>query len=328
MAFLFTITIQRSFEFNFWLIELEDDGVAAGLVARLMRRPADAHCAHVLAQPDGERTEADAVGDELRPGEKVEERMPEGVGRGRGERIRVIAAHRLGELPAQKILCVESEPRHDHGVEALNADVAVVVGYDLIGLFAQLAVALAVLELTYYRAAAAHNVQHLREEGDGLVGAAETQLAQLAERKLVHARVHAAYAVERIIVEHDDLPVLGKLHIQLDAVARLGGETECLQRVLRHALVAAVQTAVGAVRAHKGRSLPLRGRAGGDKEERGTACRRAYDRAAERGVRCTFKVISHFVTSVYVGTIQLTSYLIRLFYHRIGGAVNLPQKII
>ncbi len=252
--------------------------------------------------------------------------MTKGIGGRGGDRVCVVAAHRLGKLPAQKILRVEPEPCHDQGVEALYADVAAVVGYDLVGLFAQLAVALAVLELAYYRAAAAHHVQHLREEGDGLVCAAETKLAQLAERQLVHPRVHAAHAVKRIIVEHDDLTVLGQLYVQLNAIARLCGETERLQRIFRDALVAAVQTAVGAVRAHEGRSLAFRGRAWGDKEERGAACCRTDDRAAERGVCCAFKVIFHFVPSIY--TCWVTYYLMRLFYHRIVGAVNFPRKII
>lgn len=60
---------------------------------------------------------------------------------------------------------------------------------------------------------------------------AQTHPAQLLECKFVHTAVHAAHTVQRVVVEHHDLPVPGELDIQLHAVAGLRRRAERGQAV-------------------------------------------------------------------------------------------------
>ena len=71
--------------------------------------------------------------------------------------------------------------------------------------------------------------------------------------------MHAAHAVERVVVEDDDGLVRGQLHVQLDAVSALGGGAERGQAVLGYGAVLRMQTAVRAVQPVK--DARARGRA-------------------------------------------------------------------
>ena len=73
-------------------------------------------------------------------------------------------------------------------------------------------------------------------------------------------------------MEHDQLAVGGEMDVQLDAVADARGVLKGGDGVLRHALVYAVQSAVGKVAAHEGRApllVLLAGRGEEDRSARG-----------------------------------------------------------
>ena len=163
---------------------------------------------------------------------------------------------------------MQAEPADDHGVEALDANLALVVGEDGVGFLAELSVAPAVLKLHDQRPAAGEGLQHFGEERDALLRAAEIEELEFVIALLVHTRVHTADAVERVVMEDDDLAVLRQLHVELRPVARAPGEAEGLQRVLGHGFILAVQAAVGEVPPPEGSLLPLGGAARGQQEHR------------------------------------------------------------
>ena len=103
---------------------------------------------------------------------------------------------------------MEAEPGDDQRVEALNADIAVIAFQQGEGLFTEFAVARAVFQLDNQGLTALNVFQNLGKEGDLFIGAAETQLLQLGSGQLVHAGMHAADAVQRVVVEDHDLAVL------------------------------------------------------------------------------------------------------------------------
>ena len=103
---------------------------------------------------------------------------------------------------------METEPRHDEWVEAFDAHVAPVFSKQSVGLFAQLDMAAAALQLDDERAAASDGREHLGEERNGILRAAEPQLRKLGICFFVNAAVHAADALEVIVMEHHDLAVL------------------------------------------------------------------------------------------------------------------------
>ena len=75
-------------------------------------------------------------------------------------------------------------------------------------------------------------------------------------------------------MEDDDLTVATQLHVKLNAVACLCGESERFERIFRHAHVAAVQPAVREVASHERCLLPLRRPARGEQEQRHRRCGR------------------------------------------------------
>ena len=89
--------------------------------------------------------------------------------------------------------------------------------------------------------------------------------------------MYPADAVERIVMEDDDLTILTQLHVKLDAVACLCSKPERLERIFRHAHVAAVQTAVRKVAPHERSLLPLCRPARCEQEQR--HCRRGRSKA-------------------------------------------------
>ena len=118
-------------------------------------------------------------------------------------------------------------------------------------------------------------------KGDALLGTTEAEQPQLVKALLVHTGVHPADAIQGVVMENHDLPVPGKLHVQLHAIADLGCQPESLQGVLRHALVLTVQAAVSKASAVEGSLLPLGDAAGGQQKQGQTDCRRTS--AADQG---------------------------------------------
>ena len=82
------------------------------------------------------------------------------------------------------------------------------------------------------------------ESLDDLIALAKAQGAQLGEREIINDTRHAAHALERVVVEHDELVVRRQVHVHLDGVARLGRSTEGRERIFRHGAVLGVQAAV------------------------------------------------------------------------------------
>ena len=100
------------------------------------------------------------------------------------------------------------------------------------------------LDLKQQRHAAAERFERLGKGRDDAVGIAEAQRAQLGEREIINDARHAAHALERIVVEHDELVVRRQVHVHLDGVARLGRGAEGRERIFRHGAVLGVQAAV------------------------------------------------------------------------------------
>ena len=137
-----------------------------------------------------------------------------------------VVLHGGGQLAAEQVRLMHAEPGHDQGIEALDAHIAAIGAQDPVRLFAELPVAGTVLQFHDQRSAAVDHRKDLREEGDTLFRAAKPQRRQFFIGEGVHAGIHAADAVERIVVKHNDLAVFGKLNVQFDAVAGLGRQTK------------------------------------------------------------------------------------------------------
>ena len=126
------------------------------------------------------------------------------------------------------------------------------------------------LDLEQQRHAAAEGGERLGKRRDDAVGIAEAQGAQLGEREIIdHAR-HAAHALERIVVEHDELVVRRQVHVHLNGVARLGRGTKRRERIFRHGAVLGVQAAVRIVAVQKRGLLRARGVARRDEKRKRT----------------------------------------------------------
>ena len=207
--------------------------------------PAYADGAHCLRQTGGPWLFAGAVSDKLRARQHVGEQAAQCE----CQRLRLIPKRggRVGKLSPQHILRIFPEPAHDARVKALDAVGAVVRAHQRQPLFAKLVVAPPRLEFNDHGRSAAHHFKHLRQQGDRLLCAAQTHPAQLLECKFVHTAVHAAHTVQRVVVEHHDLPVPGELDIQLHAVAGLRRRAERGQAVLRHRLILRMQAPVRVV---------------------------------------------------------------------------------
>ena len=183
-------------------------------------------------------------------------------------------------MSSHQILCVAAKPGHDHGVEALNADLSPVIGQELIGFFAQLPVSFAVFQLHDQRPSAPDGVQNLGKQRDRMLRAAEPELFQLLIAQLIHPGVYAADPLQRVVVKDHHLSVFGELDVQLYAVARLCSQFKGLQGVFRDAFIPAVQAPVGKVHAHKGGFLPSCGPARGQQDQRQTDCCGGAEQAA------------------------------------------------
>ena len=184
----------------------------------------------------------------------------------------------------------------------------------------KLPVARAAFELHNQRAASAVDLQRLRQKRDALICLAEPQQPELVIALLVHTPGHTAHAVERVVVEDHDLPVLRQLHVQLRAVACASRQPESLKGVFRYAFILAVQTAVGEIPPDKRRSLPLCGRAGRDQKQRQRHRRDAQP--AEYGG------LFQFLLKVLVHSLHLNQILYREAMNRIVscGGVYLAKN--
>ena len=232
-------------------------------------RPAGAHGAHGLTQAHAQRLRPDLVGDELRAGDHVREHVADDGGRGLIERLAVVL-RRLAELAAQNIGRVAPEPRDDRGVKALDTVRPAVSTQGGERQRAQAAVIMSALDLEQQRHAAAEGGERLGKRRDDAVGIAEAQGAQLGEREIINDARHAAHALERIVVEHDELVVRRQVHVHLDGVARLGRGTKGRERIFRHGAVLGVQAAVRIVAVHERGLLRARGVARRDEKRKRT----------------------------------------------------------
>ena len=217
----------------------------------------------------------------MRPGDEVRQQAAEGEGLELAAARRQLV-HTRGELPAQHLRRVAAEPEHDARVEALDAPAAVVLAEDVVGLAAELGVPPAALELDDDGAAAVDDGEHLAEQGDAVGRAAEVQPAEFSPAELVHAAVHAADALQVVVVEHHHLAVRAQSHVQLHAVADAGGGVKGGDGILRDAPVHFVQAAVREIAAVEGRGKPLVPAAGGDEERERAGGGDARSAQAER----------------------------------------------
>ena len=67
---------------------------------------------------------------------------------------------------------------------------------------------MSVFELDDQRRAPVHQLQHLGKKRNALARAEQGELLQLLKVQFVHPCGNAANPVERVVVEHDHLPVL------------------------------------------------------------------------------------------------------------------------
>ena len=236
---------------------LEDDDVVVALVRPGAARPAGAHGAHGLTQAHAQRLRADLVGDELRARDHVREHIADD-GSGRLAQRRAVLLRRLAELAAQDVGRVAPEPCDDRGVKALDAVGAGVGAQRLERQRAQAAVIVPALDLEQQRHAAAERLERLGKRRDDAVGLSETQRAQLGEGEIINDALHAAHALERVVMEHDKLVIGRQVHVHLNGVSRLGRGAKRRQRVFRHGAVLGVQAAVRVVAAQKRRLLRAR----------------------------------------------------------------------
>ena len=94
--------------------------------------------------------------------------------------------------------------------------------------------------------------------------------------------MYTADAIQGIVVENHNLPILGQLNIQLHTVARAPCQAESLERVLRNAPVLAVETTMGKVSPDEGGLLAICGSTRREKKHR-QACRHNSTGAEKRG---------------------------------------------
>ena len=98
-----------------------------------------------------------------------------------------------------------------------------------------------------------------------LVGAEKPVAAELGVGKVGYGHIIAAAAQEGGVVVDHHLLVLGKLQVELHAVAALLGQLEASQAVLRHAVGELVQAPMGVVKAGESRKVRLLVHLWGDK---------------------------------------------------------------
>ena len=183
----------------------------------------------------------------MRPREKVHPRSAQQSAAQAALAVLREICGRIGQLSARDVRRVPPEPCHDARIEALDAKRSVVCAQQRQRFLAQQIVARAGFQLHDQRRAAAHRVQHFREEGNVLLRAAQAHRTQFLERERVHAPVNAAHAIERVVVKDDDLRVFRGLHVQLDAIPRVSRRAERGQAVFGRQAVFRVQPAVRAI---------------------------------------------------------------------------------
>ncbi|MPM49671.1 hypothetical protein SDC9_96401 [bioreactor metagenome] len=156
---------------------------------------------------------------------------------------------------------MRSKPGDDARIKALHAIDAGNGTQQRERLFAERVVAWPALELDNHGRFRPQCRHHLGEERHALAGFKQSQGKELLCGQRVHARVNAANALEVVIMKHDDIPVLGKLHIEFDAVAPLPCGGKRGQGIFGNGLILGIQSPMGVQAAGERRALRVAGSA-------------------------------------------------------------------
>ena len=177
------------------------------------------------------------IGNEIGTRQKIKEHHAEHAAVDR------FTAKRLGKLTAANAFSVAAVPEEHLRIERLDAIRAVVVVKELCRRFAQrFGIAVHDLELNEERHLAVYKREALAERGDGLLRIAEAKCLQLGKRHAFHLGIHAAHALERVVVKDHKLAVGGEVDVVFDGVAAFDRRAEGGEGVFGD--IAAMQTAV------------------------------------------------------------------------------------
>lgn len=241
-------------------VALEDDGIEAGegqgLLIFLADRPGDAGGVPYLTD-EGQRAGAGGgeviVGDEIRGGEPIEQKLLRGPGGGgKAGHIALTFGVAIGEQAAGDSRGVLSHPQDDLGVEAFDTIQAGVIPEHGHHFLAEGGVIFLILDLDDHGDLPRDDGKDLREEGDAFFGAQQAELLQFGVGFFIHPACDAADAVQGVIVEDDKLAIGGEVEVEFDAVAGFHGAAEGGKAIFRDAILGAVQAAVGIAPPYKG----------------------------------------------------------------------------
>ena len=244
-------------------VALEDDGIEAGkgqgLLTFIADRPCDAGGMPYLTD-EGQRAGAGGgeviVGDEIRGGEPIEQKLLRGPGGG-GEAGHIALAFgiAIGEQAAGNGGGVVFHPQDDLGVEAFDTIQAGVIPELRHHFLAEGGVIFLILDLDDHGDLPRDDVKDLREEGDAFFGAQQAELLQFGVGFFIHPAGDAADAIQGVIVENDKPAIGGEVEVEFDAVAGFHSAAKGGKAIFRDAILGAVQTAVGVAPPHKGGHL-------------------------------------------------------------------------
>ncbi len=233
-----------------------------------MRSPANVQRTQRGTEPYERRAPSDAVGDELRAGKKIQERIVQDKASCDRLTVSGIVAQRGGQLTTDKMAGMDTKPGDDQGIEAFNADVPAVSVQEGFGLLTEFPISGTVLDLHDQRLGTADGAEHIREQRDLLIRPVQTEGTQFFQGELIDTGMDTADPIKCIVVKYDHLAVFAETDIQLNAVAFLCSLPKGGKRVFRDAPVTAVQTPMGVVDSAENRTVLPTEVAGGKRVNR------------------------------------------------------------